>query len=144
MKSGANIVDICNSAKARINQLQNVEQQLPPDLGITPVSDQSESVNSRVQEVVINIVEAIFIVVIVVYLVVGFRTAAVMAANIPFVVLSSIAVITLFDVQLEQMSLASMIIALGLLVDNAVQVCDQSRTNQMNGMKPVEAMRAEV
>ncbi len=42
-------------------------------------------------------------------------------------------------VQLEQISLAAIIIALGLLVDNAVQVCDQSRTNQMEGMSPVEA-----
>jgi multidrug efflux pump subunit AcrB len=47
--------------------------------------------------------------------------------------------ITLFDVQLEQISLASIIIALGLLVDNAVQVCDQSRSNQIDGMGPREA-----
>ncbi|MEQ9068418.1 MAG: efflux RND transporter permease subunit, partial [Gimesia chilikensis] len=45
----------------------------------------------------------------------------------------------LFGVQLEQMSLASMIISLGLLVDNAVQICDQSRTNQIEGMGPIEA-----
>ena len=62
-----------------------------------------------------------------------------MAGNIPVVVLAAIALITLFDVQLEQISLASIIIALGLLVDNAVQVCDQSRTNQIEGMSPIEA-----
>ena len=95
--------------------------------------------NQRVRDVVTNIVEAILIVVIVVYLVVGFRTAAVMAANIPFVVLASLAIVTLFGVQLEQMSLASMIISLGLLVDNAVQVCDQARTNQVAGMSPKDA-----
>jgi multidrug efflux pump subunit AcrB len=139
MKSGANIIDICTSAKACVNELQNVRQELPSDIGLTAVSDQSESVNARVQGVILNVVEAILIVVLVVYLVVGFRTAAVMAANIPFVVLASIAIIPLFNVQLEQMSLASMIIALGLLVDNAVQVCDQSRTNQIAGMKPIEA-----
>ena len=82
---------------------------------------------------------AILIVIVVVYLIVGFRSAAVMASNIPVVVLGSLALITLFGVELEQISLASIIIALGLLVDNAVQVCDQSRTNQMNGMKPKEA-----
>lgn len=138
MKSGANIIDICSSSKKCIENLQR-EGALPPDLAVTVISDQSNSVNQRLREVVSNIVSAILIVVVVVYLVVGFRTAAVMAANIPFVVLSSLAIITLFGVQLEQMSLASMIISLGLIVDNAVQICDQARTNQVAGMKPKEA-----
>ncbi|EAQ80529.1 efflux RND transporter permease subunit [Blastopirellula marina] len=139
MKSGSNIIEICDSAKAKVAQMQNVVGSLPPDLGVTIISDQSDSVKGRIRDVIVNIIEAILIVIVLVYLVVGFRTAAVMAANIPFVVLSSIGVITLFDVQLEQMSLASMIIALGLLVDNAVQICDQARTNQMAGMSPTAA-----
>ncbi|MEO9592010.1 efflux RND transporter permease subunit, partial [Rhodopirellula bahusiensis] len=138
MKSGANIVDICSSAKQRIVELRN-SGALPPDLAVPIISDQSDSVNQRLREVVFNIISAIVIVVVVVYLVVGFRTAAVMAANIPFVVLTSLAIVTLFGVQLEQMSLASMIISLGLLVDNAVQICDQARTNQIAGMPPKEA-----
>ncbi|CAK8987720.1 Nodulation protein NolG [Durusdinium trenchii] len=139
MKSGANIIDICEAAKQRVHELQTVEKAIPPDIRVLPISDQSEGVHARVTEVIVNVVEAILIVVVVVYLVVGFRTAAVMAANIPFVVLISIGLITFFDVQLEQISLASIVIALGLLVDNAVQVCDQSRTNQLQGMGPEEA-----
>lgn len=139
MKSGANIVDICDHAKHVVARLQQQEKSLPANLMVTPISDQSIGVNARISDVVMNVISAIVIVIVIVYLVVGFRTAAVMAANIPFVVLASISLITLFDVQLEQMSLASMIIALGLLVDNAVQVCDQSRTNQIAGMPPVEA-----
>ena len=139
MKSGANIVDVCNAAKKRVTDMQGFEQALPRDIGVRPVSDQSENVEAKIDQVVSNVVGAILIVVIVVYLVVGMRTAAVMAANIPVVVLAAIGLITLFDVQLEQISLASIIIALGLLVDNAVQVCDQSRTNQIAGMGPREA-----
>lgn len=139
MKSGSNIVDICQGARDCVDRLQNESRLLPSDLMVTAVSDQSIGVEARIREVIVNVVMAIVIVIVIVYLVVGFRTAAVMAANIPFVVLASIGIITLFDVQLEQMSLASMIIALGLLVDNAVQVCDQSRTNQIDGMPPVEA-----
>ena len=138
MKSGANIIDICTSTKKRIAELKN-SGLLPPDLAVSIISDQSDSVNQRLREVVVNIISAIVIVVVVVYLVVGFRTAAVMAANIPFVVLSCLAIVTLFGVQLEQMSLASMIISLGLLVDNAVQICDQARTNQIAGMNPKDA-----
>ena len=138
MKSGANIIDICDGAKKRITELEN-SGVLPPDLGVSVISDQSDSVNQRLREVIVNIISAILIVVVVVYLFVGFRTALVMAANIPFVVLTSLAIVTLFGVQLEQMSLASMIISLGLLVDNAVQICDQSRTNQIAGMSPRKA-----
>ncbi len=139
IKSGANTVDVCNAAKARISEMQTVEQSIPRDIGVKYISDQSENVTMKIDQVLSNVVGAIVIVVIVVYLVVGFRSAMVMAGNIPVVVLAAIALITLFDVQLEQISLASIIIALGLLVDNAVQVCDQSRTNQIEGMSPIEA-----
>ena len=138
MKSGANIIDICEKSKQRVQQLKN-NGELPPDVAVSIISDQSVSVNERIRDVLVNIVQAILIVVVVVYLFVGFRIAAVMAANIPFVVLVSIAIIPFFGVQLEQMSLASMIIALGLLVDNAVQICDQAATNQREGMDPKQA-----
>ena len=139
IKSGSNIVTVCEAAKARIDEMRHVELSIPPDVGIEYISDQSQNVNVKIEQVLSNVIGAIIIVVIVVYLVVGFRSAMVMAANIPVVVLAAIALITLFDVQLEQISLASIIIALGLLVDNAMQVCDQSRTNQIAGMSPVEA-----
>ena len=139
MKSGANIIDVCNSCKDRIHQLVNIDQALPRDITVMPVSDQSENVEAKISDVINNVISAIVIVVIVVFLFVGFRTSLVMAANIPIVVLGSIAIISMFGVQLEQISLASIIIALGLLVDNAVQVCDQTRTNILNGMAPREA-----
>lgn len=139
MKSGANIITVCDLAKAQLKQLIEVEQALPADIAVVPVSDQSENVTAKISDVVNNVISAVVIVVLVVLVVVGLRSALVMAANIPVVVLASLGLITMFGVQLEQISLASIIIALGLLVDNAVQVCDQARTNQMNGMKPVEA-----
>lgn len=139
IKSGANIVDVCEAARKRIEEMKDVEQSIPRDIEIEYISDQSGNVTAKIEQVLSNVIGAVVIVVIVVYLVVGFRTAMVMAANIPVVVLAAIALVTLFGVQLEQISLASIIIALGLLVDNAVQVCDQSRTNQIEGMSPIEA-----
>ena len=139
MKSGENIVDVCTRAKDRIDELMQVDRALPPDIRVTLVSDHSINVSAKIANVMVNVAEAILIVVVVVFLFVGLRPALVMAANIPIVVLASIGVISFFGVELEQISLASIIISLGLLVDNAVQVCDQSRTNQINGMPPVKA-----
>ncbi|MFG0253964.1 MAG: efflux RND transporter permease subunit, partial [Rhodopirellula sp. JB053] len=139
MKSGANIIDVCTTAKRRVDEMMHVEKRLPPDIGVTAVSDQSTSVEKKITDVIVNVIEAVLIVVVVVYVVVGFRTSFVMAANIPIVVIVSIGLISLFGVELEQISLAALIISLGLLVDNAVQVCDQARANQIAGMKPFPA-----
>ncbi len=139
MKAGGNITSICADAKDRMRAMQEKHKTLPPDIAVVPISDQSVNVNAKLQGVFINVVEAVLIVVLVVYLIVGFRSAAVMATNIPIVVLATIAVLPTLGVDLEQISLASLIIALGLLVDNAVQVCDQCRTNQIAGMPPAEA-----
>lgn len=139
MKSGANIIDVCNRCTERVNQLINVEQTFPRDVTVLPVSNQSDNVSQKIDDVISNVISAIVIVVIVVLLFVGVRTSLVMAANIPIVVLGALGIISVFGVQLEQISLASIIIALGLLVDNAVQVCDQTRTNILSGMSPGEA-----
>lgn len=139
MKGGANIIDICDRCKLRVKELAEIERRLPADIAVTPVSDQSENVAAKISDVVINMVQAVIIVVAVVFLVIGFRTSFVMAANIPVVVIASLGIVTLFGVELEQISLAALIISLGLLVDNAVQVCDQARTNQLAGMKPMQA-----
>ncbi|MEM1071017.1 MAG: efflux RND transporter permease subunit, partial [Planctomycetota bacterium] len=139
MKSGGNIIQVCDQAIDRLDRLVDVEQALPRDLTIRPVSKLSDNVSAKIDEVINNVISAIIIVVVVVYLFVGLRTSLVMAANIPFVVIGAVAIIRMFGVELEQISLASIIIALGLLVDNAVQVCDQTRTNLLAGMTPTEA-----
>ncbi|MEE2641588.1 MAG: efflux RND transporter permease subunit [Planctomycetota bacterium] len=139
MKSGSNIIDVCKSCMQQYRQLAEIEQVVPRDIGVTPVSMQSDNVTQKISDVISNVIAAIVIVVIVVWLFVGARTALVMAANIPVVVMVSIAIVSQFGVELEQISLASIIIALGLLVDNAVQVCDQTRVNLLQGMKPMEA-----
>jgi len=127
MKRGANIVTVCEEAKRLIHRLTVDDKVLPPDLEIGLVSDQSENVTRKINDFVLNVVGAIVIVVLVVFLMVGLRSSIVMAANIPIVIIGSIALITLYGVQLEQISLAAMIIALGMLVDNAVQIADQTR-----------------
>lgn len=139
MKAGANIVSVCEDAKRTVARLTETDRVLPPDIGVGFVSDQSENVTSKIRDFIWNVIGAVLIVVVVVYLMVGFRSAAVMAANIPLVIVGSLGMITLFDVQLEQISLAALIIALGMLVDNAVQVCDQTRRLQIEGKSPTEA-----
>jgi multidrug efflux pump subunit AcrB len=139
MKGGSNIGTVCEEARGTFHRLREVDRILPPDVAITLITDASVTVERKINDFVWNVIGAILIVVVVVYLMVGFRIASVMASNIPLIVIGSIALIPLFDVQLEQISIAAMIIALGMLVDNAVQICDQSRRLQSDGMTPKEA-----
>ena len=139
MQSGGNIVNLCDRCMERLDSMIGQEQLLPDDLKVVPISNQGDGVTAKINDVINNVISAIVIVVVVVFLFVGLRTSLVMGANIPIVVLISIAVISMFGVQLEQISLASIIIALGLLVDNAVQICDQTRTNILAGDSPKNA-----
>ena len=139
MKKGANIVDVCADANKVVHNLTAVQKVLPPDIAVSSITDQSETVTRKISEFIGNVVGAVVIVVLVVYLMVGLRSAAVMGANIPLVIIGSLAIITVFDVQMEQISLAAMIIALGMLVDNAVQICDQTRRLQAEGLSNFDA-----
>jgi multidrug efflux pump subunit AcrB len=139
MKDGSNVIATSDLVKAKIRELQEVTRIFPPDIGITPIIDAAETVDAKLKDFVSNVVGAIVIVIAIAYLMVGFRSSSVMAANIPFVIIGSLALITLFGVQLEQISLAAMIIALGMLVDNAVQICDQCRRLQSEGLPRFKA-----
>lgn len=139
MKSGANIVNVCAAARDLLVRLREEQKVLPPDLAVSIVSDQSENVTRKISDFVANVIGAIVIVVAVVFLMVGVRSASVMAANIPLVVIGSLALMPLFGVQLEQISLAAMIIALGMLVDNAVQIADQTRRYLSEGLDAFHA-----
>ena len=139
IKSGANIVDVCERAKALLDRLLTTAKILPPDVRVELVSDQSENVTAKIRDFAANVAGAVAIVIAVVFLMVGLRSAAVMAANIPIVMLGTLALVTLFGVQLEQISIAALIIALGMLVDNAVQICDQSMRLQSEGLSRREA-----
>ena len=139
MQAGANVEVVCAGARERVRELKEIDKVFPPDLGIEAVLDTSETVTRKVGDFVANVIAAIVIVVLIVVLMVGFRSAAVMAANIPLVIIGSLALVPLFGVQLEQISLAAMIIALGMLVDNAVQICDQTRRLMSEGKTPFRA-----
>ena len=139
MKSGANIVDVCAEAEKTIDRLLLEQKVLPSDIEVALVSNQADNVNAKIGDFVANVIGAILIVILVVYLMVGLRTASVMAANIPVVIIGSVAFLPFFDVDLEQISIAAMIIALGLLVDNAVQVSNECLRLQQLGRKPEEA-----
>ena len=105
--------------------LANVRRQLPPDLIISRTSDQPKQVNELVSLLMESLYEAIGLVVIVAL--VGFwdwRAAMLMAASIPLTLAMAFGVCHVIHIDIQQVSIATLIISLGLLVDMPVVAGD--------------------
>ena len=122
LKSGQNIVKMGEAVAASVARLE--ASVLPPDLRVERINDLPVQVDNLVKDFVNNLVQAILLVLVVAFLMMGWRPAVIMAAAIPLCMIASILVVSLMGIELEQFSIASLIIALGMLVDNAIVVSD--------------------
>ena len=133
MKDGVKVTDLGREVRDLVDDLVVRQKVVPPDIAVEIVFDESVFVLGKISTVAQNMLQAILIVVLVAYLLSGFRSAVVMASAIPFVMVISIGLSSIGGIQLEQMSIASLIIALGMLVDNAVVVSDSVRRVKSDG-----------
>lgn len=140
MKDGAKVTDLGLKVRQMIRDLQETEKIIPPDIAAEVVFDESVFVEQKIADFTGNVVQAVAIVLGVALLLAGLRPALIMAAAIPFVMMISIGLAASIGIELEQMSIASLIIALGLLVDNAVVVCDNVKRLQREGLSRKESV----
>jgi multidrug efflux pump subunit AcrB len=105
--------------------MEGMEAELPLGLDIETMFYQPEYVEQSIRNFIVNLGQAFFFVILVMFLFAGMRLALIVAILIPSTILMSFALMPSFDVELEMMSIAALIIALGLLVDNAVVVSEQ-------------------
>jgi multidrug efflux pump subunit AcrB len=120
--------------------LEDVRQRLPPDLILARTSDQPVQVSENLSLFMKSLYEAIFLVVLVAL--VGFwewRSAVLMAASIPLTLAMTFGMMHLLGVDLQQVSIASLIIALGLLVDDPVVAGDAIKRDLDAGHPPIVA-----
>jgi len=138
MKDGYNVVELGSEVEERVEQL--MATVVPPDVRITRVNDLPRQVQSAVHQFTSNLWQAILIVLLVSWLMMGTRPALIMAAAVPLCMLSATALMPLFGVELERASIASLIVALGMIVDNAIVVSDNSVRLLREGKPRDEAM----
>ncbi|WP_342381493.1 efflux RND transporter permease subunit [Myxococcus stipitatus] len=118
-------------------ELAHVERLLPEDLVIRRTSDQPLQVKENVALFMSSLYEAIILVVLVALI--GFwewRTALLLALSIPITLAMTFGLMHLFGVDIQQISIASLIIALGLLVDDPVVASDAIKHSLSMGWKP--------
>lgn len=117
MKTGGNILTLGDN----LEKLQaSVKQDLPAGMEIHQVSDQPKVVKDSISDFVNTLREAIIIVLVVSFLSLGLRTGLVVAFCIPLVLTGVFCVMEIAGIDLHKVSLGALIIALGLLVDDAI------------------------
>lgn len=121
------------------NKYQQIKQKLP--VGITPsvVSNQPGVVTKSVNEFVHSLVEAVVIVLIVSFISLGWRTGIVVAISIPLVLSVTFMIMMLMKIDLQRISLGALIIALGLLVDDAIIAVEMMVLKMEEGLDKFQA-----
>jgi len=138
MKSGNNVVELSQSVDTSLAGLYN--SVLPPDLKIIRVNDLPRQVETRITNFQFSLLQGIFIVLGVALLTMGWRPALIMATAIPLSMISAFAVVQSLGVDLEQFSIASLLISLGMVVDSAIVVSDNTYRLMREGVPRREAV----
>jgi multidrug efflux pump subunit AcrB len=117
MQDGANIITLGKNLRGAMNA---VISELPVGIEITQIADQPHIVNESVSEFVETFAEALVIVLVVSFLSLGWRTGIVVALSVPLVLAIVLLVMYATGLDLHRITLGALIIALGLLVDDAI------------------------
>lgn len=135
--SGVDAVEFGERLK---KEVQKIEQSLPWGFKLDFATYQPELIQKSVKGMVKNVIASVLIVLVVVMLLLGLRTGLIVGSFIPMVMLFGILAMYALGIDLERMSLATMIIALGMFVDNAIVVSDDIKVNLASGMDRKEAV----
>ena len=117
MQDGANIVTLGENLK---RAMAAVTTELPVGIEVTQIADQPQIVEHSVSDFIRSFVEALAIVLVVSFLSLGWRTGIVVALSVPLVLAIVFVVMNAWGMDLHRITLGALIIALGLLVDDAI------------------------
>jgi len=133
---GGNVITMGRSVDQRLRELAT---QTPIGMEIGVIAHQADAVNTAVSGFVISLAEALAIVIGVLMLAMGLRSGVLIGVILLLTVLATFILMQLTGVMLERISLGALIIALGMLVDNAIVVVEGIQVNLQRGMGRVEA-----
>ncbi|RIV68986.1 efflux RND transporter permease subunit [Flagellimonas aequoris] len=136
LKENANIIALGEEVDEVIASWQ---QRLPVGLELSRVSSMDKYIDFKVNDFVINLIQSIVIVLLVMLFFLGIRTGFVIASLIPIVMIMTLLIMGLMDIGLNQVTLAALIMALGMLVDNAIVVAETIMVKMEQGIERKKA-----
>ncbi len=117
---------------------------LPDGIQLEVIFNQNDYVETRLESLLLNLFLGASAVVIVIFFMMGWRSAILVGSSLPLSSLMVIAGMRLMDIPIHQMSITGLIIALGLLIDNAIVVVDEVSQSLRAGHSPAEAVAKTV
>ena len=136
MREGGNIVELGEQVEKFIARVQ---AEYPIGIDFDFVQSQPQAVHKKINDFMVNLYQAVAVVALVMCLSLGLRTGLVIASLIPMAMIMSFMVMGFFNIGLDQMSLAALIIALGMLVDNAIVMSESIMVQMAEGKGGIEA-----
>jgi multidrug efflux pump subunit AcrB len=135
--SGANVVDLGKALDQRLRELSGM---LPVGIETHKVSWQSDLVTESIVDFMVSLAQAVGIVLIVLWVAMGLRTALIVGfGGLVFVIIASFLMMYLWGIDLQRMSLGALVIAMGMMVDNAIVVADGVLVRMQKGMNRTQA-----
>ncbi|MBD3663783.1 efflux RND transporter permease subunit [Sulfitobacter aestuariivivens] len=138
---GGNVVNMSNAVKDRIAELFD---ERPIGIDVSPISDQGAAVKSSVDDFVVNVALALAIVVGTLLIFMGLRSGILMGGILLVTIAGTLFGMYLYGLNMQRISLGALIIALGMLVDNAIVVVEGTLVRVQRGEDAAKASRAVV
>lgn len=135
-RSGENLLRIADQVKAFVR-----EHPLPPTVKVAITADESKMIRNMVADLENNILTALVLVLVIILIALGGRSAFFVALAIPFSMLIAFAILRLLDITLNMVVLFSLILALGMLVDNAIVIVENIYRHYATGKGRAQAAR---
>ncbi len=135
-RSGENIIDINDRISAVVEEMRLL---LPPTLTISLTADMAEDIRGMVADLENNILTGLILVLCVVLVFIGGRSAVFVSVAIPLSMLITFALLRLLDITLNMVVLFSLILALGMLVDNGIVIVENIYRHMQEGKSRFQA-----
>ena len=131
LKKNSNVIKLGEEVDKVVNQWK---AKLPVGLELTRVSSLDTYIDNKVQNFISNLMQSIGIVLIVMLVFLGLRTGFIIASLIPIVTIMTLMIMGVISMGLNQVTLAALIMALGMLVDNAIVVAETIMVKMEQGV----------
>lgn len=139
MLAGSNVVEL---GRQVLGQMQSVTPLLPLGMQLDIVIFQPDLVQASVHNASVNLLQTMAVVLLVVMLFLGWRMGLIVGALVPLTIMLTLIGMSLWEIELHRVSIAAIIVALGLLVDNGVVIVEDIRQRLDTGMERLEAVLA--
>lgn len=135
---GGNVVTMGEALEQRLRELESMR---PLGMDLHVISHQSRSVTKAINGFLVNLVEAVGIVVVVLLVFMGIRSGLIIGGILLVTIMGTFIVMAMGEITLERISLGALVIALGMLVDNAIVVTDGMKVKMEQGTDALTAAR---